>query len=413
MVIAPRLPARSTTLLIAIAASLLAACGKQAPPQSPPPQVGYVTVQPQSVTITTDLPGRTTAYRIAEIRPQVSGVIQKLMFTQGSEVKAGQQLYQIDPAPFQASLDSALAAEAKAEASLVSARLLAERYKPLAEAHAVSQQDYDNAVSSQAQAAADVATAKASVETARINLVYTRVLSPISGHSSRSSVTEGALVTADQTTALVTVQQLDPIYVDVTQPSSMLLRLRRELASGRLHKAGDNQAQVRLTLEDSTAYPQPGKLKFSEVTVDQGTGSVTLRAEFPNPDGTLLPGMFVHEQIEEGVNETALLVPQQGITHNQKGEPTAMVVKADGKVELRTLKTDRAIGDQWLVSDGLQAGDKVVVQGLQSIKPDVQVNAREISLEELNKAPDQSGKGSDSSQKPASESASDSGKSSQ
>ncbi len=431
MVNSRRSPFDSSTVLLAAVitlTSLLAACGKKEAPK-PPPEAGYVTVQPESVTITTDLPGRTSAYRVAEIRPQVSGVIQKLMFTQGAEVKAGQQLYQIDPAPFQASLDSARAALAKAEASQVSAKLLADRYQPLAEAHAVSRQDYDNAVSSQAQAAADVANAKANVETARINLVYTRVLSPIAGHSGRSLVTEGALVTANQTTDLVTVQQLDPIYVDVTQSSAMLLRLKRELASGQLHKAGDNQAQVKLTLEDGSAYPQTGTLKFAEVTVDQGTGSVTLRAEFPNPDGTLLPGMFVHEQIEEGVNETALMVPQQGITHNQKGEATAMVVNADGKAELRTLKTDRTIGDKWLVSDGLKAGDKVIVQGLQSIKPEMPVTAKEISLDDLKKATadpaggnssamanpasDQSGKDGGGDKKAAPESSSDSTKPSQ
>jgi membrane fusion protein (multidrug efflux system) len=430
MVTAPRPLFRSPTLSIAVMALLAAACGKkeQGPPPGPP-EVGFVTIQPQSVAITTDLPGRTSAYRIAEIRPQVSGVIQKLMFTQGAEVKAGQQLYQIDPAPFQASLDSARAALAKAEATLVSAKLLAERYKPLAEAHAVSQQDYDDAVSSEAQAAADVATGKANVETARINLVYTKVLSPISGHSSRSSVTEGALVTADQTTALVTVQQLDPIYVDVTQPSSMLLRLKRELTGGQLHKAGDNQAQVKLTLEDGWAYPQTGKLKFAEVTVDQGTGSVTLRAEFPNADGTLLPGMFVHEQIEEGINDTALMVPQQGITHNQKGDATALIVNADNKAELRVLKTTRTIGDKWMVSEGIKAGDKVIVQGLQSVKPDAAVSGKEISLSDLKKttadpsagdssskanpASDQSGKGAGGDQKTAPDASSDSAKSSQ
>jgi membrane fusion protein (multidrug efflux system) len=342
--------------------------------------VGYIVLQPQSVTITTDLPGRTTAFRIAEIRPQVSGVILKRMFVEGSTVKAGSQLYQIDPAPFQASLASALAAQAKAEASVVSARLLVQRYKPLADARAVSRQDYDNAVSTQAQDEADVATAKADVETARINLVYTRVISPISGRTGRSSVTEGALVTASQTTDLLTVQQLDPIYVDVTQPSTLLLRLRRELASGSLKKAGADQAQVTLTEEDGHEYPQPGRLKFSEVTVDSGTGSVTLRAEFPNRDDTLLPGMFVHERLQEGVNDKALLAPQQAVTHDQKGDPTAMVVGADGKVALRVLKTDRAIGDKWLVTSGLAPGDKLIVQGLQGIKPGVKVDAQQVPL---------------------------------
>jgi membrane fusion protein (multidrug efflux system) len=366
--------------------ALLVACAKQPPPPPPPPQVRYVTVAPQSVTITTELPGRTSAYRIAEIRPQVSGVILKRMFIEGQNVKAGQQLYQIDPAPYQASLDSARAALIKAEASVVSASALADRYKPLAEARAVSKQDYDNAVASQAEAKADVASAKASVETARINVVYTKVLSPIAGRSGRSAFTEGALVTASQTTDLVVIQQLDPIYVDVTQPSTLLLRLKRELASGKLTKSGENQALVRLALEDGSEYSHPGKLKFTEVTVDQGTGSVTLRAEFPNPDNILLPGMFVHERIEEGIDPAALLVPQQGITHDSKGEPTAMVLNADNKVELRVVKTDRAVGDQWLVSNGLKTGDKVIVVGLQGIKPGQAVDAKPITFEELHQA---------------------------
>jgi membrane fusion protein (multidrug efflux system) len=366
---------------------LIAGCAKKAAPAKPAPHVGFVILKPQSVTITTDLPGRTASFRIAEIRPQVSGVILKRMFVEGSNVKAGSQLYQIDPAPFQASLDSALATQAKAEASVVSARLLVQRYKPLADARAVSRQDYDNAVSTQAEDEADVATAKAAVETARINLVYTHVISPISGRTGRSSVTEGALVTSGQTTALLTVQQLDPIYVDVTQPSTLLLRLRRELASGMLKKTGADQAEVTLTEEDGHEYPHPGRLKFSEVTVDTGTGSVTLRAEFPNKDNTLLPGMFVHERIQEGVNDKALLAPQQAVTHDQKGQPTAMVVGADGKVALRVLTTDRAIGDQWLVTSGLLAGDKLIVQGLQGIKAGVKVEAKEVSLADAKKEP--------------------------
>jgi membrane fusion protein (multidrug efflux system) len=365
---------------------ILAGCSQKPAPAKPAPVVGYVVVRPQSVTITTDLPGRTTAFRIAEIRPQVSGVILKRMFVEGSTVKAGTQLYQIDPAPFQASLASALAAQAKAEAGVVSASLLVQRYKPLADARAVSRQDYDNAVSAEAQDEADVATAKANVQTARINLAYTRMFSPISGRTGRSSVTQGALVTADQTTALLTVQQLDPIYVDVTQPSTLLSRLRRELASGMLKKVGADQAVVSLEEEDGHPYPLPGRLKFSEVTVDPGTGSVTLRAEFPNKDSTLLPGMFVHERIQEGVNDKAILAPQQGVTHNQKGEPTAMVVNAESKVELRVLMTDRAIGDQWLVTAGLAAGDKVIVQGLQGIKPGVTVDAKEVTAAEMKKA---------------------------
>ena len=327
-----------------------------------------VTLKQESVVIKTDLPGRTVAFRIADVRPQVSGVILKRLFVEGADVRAGQQLYQIDPAPFQASLESAEAALARARATAVSTRLLAERYKPLAEARAVSKQDYDNAVASEAQAAADVASAKASMDTARINLAYTRVYSPITGRSGRSSVTEGALVNALQTTSLVTVQQLDPIYVDVTQPSAVLLRLRRELADGKLKAAGDNQAQAELILEDGSQYDQTGKLQFAETTVDPGTGSVTLRAVYPNPQRILLPGMFVHQQIQEGVDDTGLLVPQRAVTHNQRGDSTTIVVGPDDVAGVRVIKTDRTIGANWLVSSGVSAGDKVVVVGLQRLQ---------------------------------------------
>jgi len=372
-------------LCIACVTSLTACSSAKAPPPKGPPEVGVVTLHPQPVTITTDLPGRTVAYRVAEVRPQVNGVILKRLFTEGVEVKTGQQLYQIDPAPFQASLESAQASMARAQATLISAKLLAQRYQPLAEAHAVSRQDYDNAVAAQDQAIADVASAKASVDTARINLVYTRVLSPISGRTGRSSVTEGALVSANQTADLVVVQQLDPIYVDVTQPSTTLLQLQRAFASGQMKKVGDNQAQTKLILEDNTPYDQPGTLQFAEVAVDSSTDSVTLRAVFPNAQHVLLPGMFVHEHIEEGVNEQGLLVPQQAVTHNQRGDATTIVVGADNKVTTRVIKTERAIGTQWLVSEGVGAGDKVVVSGLQRIKPGVvEVKPKEVTLDELN-----------------------------
>jgi len=322
-----------------------------------------MTLTPQSVSLTTDLPGRTVPYRVAEIRPQVSGVIQKRMFVEGSDVKEGQQLYQIDPALYQAAYDSAAA-------TAESAKQTVNRYKPLAEVNAVSKQDYDNAV-------ATAAANKASADTAHINLVYTRLLSPISGRIGRSAVTEGALVTANQTTTLATVQQLDPIYVDVTQPSAVLLRLKRELAAGQLVQAGGNEAEVHLMLEDGSPYKLTGKMQFAEVQVDQTTGSVTLRALFPNPDKLLLPGMFVREQIEEGRRKDAILVPQVAVTHNQKGDPTALVVGADNKVELRTLQTERAIGDKWMVTDGLKAGERVIVEGLQYAKPGATVNPTE------------------------------------
>ncbi len=282
-------------LLLSLA---LAACSqKAAPPPPRPAEVGVMTLRQQPVTIVTELPGRTVSYRVAEVRPQVNGVILKRLYTEGSQVKAGQQLYQIDPAPFQASYESAQAALARAQATATSTRLLAQRYKPLSEARAVSQQDYDNAVASQDQAAADVASAKAALDTARINLAYTKVFAPITGRTGRSSVTEGALVAANQTAAMVVIQQLDPIYVDATQASTVLLRLQRALADGQLKKVGEGQAEAKLILEDGTPYSPNGKLQFSEVTVDSGTGSVSLRAVFPNPKNILLPGMFVREQL--------------------------------------------------------------------------------------------------------------------
>jgi membrane fusion protein (multidrug efflux system) len=344
-----------------------------------------MTLRPQPVSIVTELPGRTVAYRIAEVRPQVNGVILKRLFVEGSPVKAGQQLYQIDPAPFQASYQSAQAALAKAQATAVSTRLLAQRYKPLSEARAVSQQDYDNAVASQDQAAADVASARAAVETARINLAYTRVIAPITGRTGRSSVTEGALVGANQTTSLVIIQQLDPIYVDVTQASTVLLHLQRALAEGQLKKVGDAQAEAKLILEDGTPYPQAGKLQFSEVTVDSGTGSVTLRSVFPNSQNVLLPGMFVRERLEEGINEKGLLIPQRAVARNERGEPTVTLVDSDSKAVTRIIRTDRAIGDQWLVSEGVAAGDKIIVVGIQSVRPGTTVHAHEVATDELTK----------------------------
>ena len=348
---------------LTLGAVQLACTHKKTPPSPPPPTVKFVTLKSEAVTLTTDLPGRTVAFRVAEIRPQVSGVVQKRTFMEGSDVKAGQQLYQIDPALYRAAYESAAA-------TALSSKLLADRYKPLAEVNAVSKQDYDNSVSAAAQT-------KAAADAAQINLVYTRLLSPISGRIGRSTVTEGALVTAAQTTSLATVQQLDPIYVDVTQPIAVLLRLKRELAAGQLVQGGPGQAQVRLTLEDGSRYAVNGSLQFAEVSVDETSGSVTLRALFPNQDKLLLPGMFVHEEIEEGQRTDALLVSQLAITHNQKGEPTALVVNRDNKVELRTLVTERAIGDKWLVTQGLKAGDRVIVEGTQFAKPGSIVKAEE------------------------------------
>src|ERR1700734_3435132 len=355
-----RLDARVAVRLAVLSMALLSGCEHKAPPPAPPPpKVSVVTVQAQAVPITTDLPGRVNGYRTADVRPQVNGIILKRLFVEGRDVKAGQQLYQIDPAPYQASYDSAVA-------GLASARALAERYKPLVEANAVSKQDYDNAVASHLQA-------QAAVETARINLIYTRVLSPITGRIGRSLITEGALVTANQATVLSTVQQLDPVYVDVTQPTTTLVRLEKEAAAGLLEQNEAGKAQVRVLLEDGSEYAHPGTLEFSEGTVDQAPGSVTLRALMPNPERLLLPGMFVREEIHEGVRQGVLLAPQQGVSHNQKGEPTALIVGPDNTVELRTITTDRAIGDQWLVSAGLKPGDRVIVEGIQSAKPGTKV----------------------------------------
>jgi membrane fusion protein (multidrug efflux system) len=349
-----------------IPALALSGCGhKPATSALPPPsKVSVVTLKAQSVPVTNELPGRVAALRVAEVRPQVNGIIRKRLFVEGSEVKAGQQLYQIDPAPYEASYHSAVAAAA-------SARSLAERYKPLAAANAVSRQDLDNAVANDLQA-------QAALQTARINLRYTRVLSPISGRIGRSTVTEGALVTANQPSAMATVQQLDHVYVDVTQPIGTLLRLKREAAAGQLLQNEAGQTPVSLRLEDATNYVQAGALQFSEVTVDESTGSITMRALFPNPDRILLPGMFVRERIEEGIRPGALLVPQQGVSHNEKGDPTALVVAADNTIALRVLKTDRAVDDRWLVSAGLKEGDRVVVEGLQLAQPGTKVQPEEF-----------------------------------
>jgi len=355
---------------------VLSGCGQPANSEAAAaaPDVGIVEIRAQAITLTTELSGRTSAFQVSEVRPQVGGIIQKRLFVEGADVKAGQALYQIDPASYQATYDSARANLAKAEASLISIRNKASRYEELVAIKAVSQQENDDSQAALKQAQADVAAARAALETARINLAYSRVTSPIAGRIGRSSVTPGALVTTGQATALATVQQLDTIYVDVTQSSADLLRLRRDLASGQLKTAGANQAAVKLILEDGSTYPLAGKLQFSDVTVDQSTGSITLRAVFPNPGGELLPGMYVRAVLEEGAEEQAILAPQQGVTRDTKGNPTALVVGPDNKVELRVLKTRRTIGDKWLVSEGLKAGDKLIVDGLQRIAPGATVN---------------------------------------
>ncbi len=359
---------------LSIAVGLLAAC-KQKPSAPPPqvPEVGVVAVQPQTVPVTIELPGRTSAYLVAEVRARVDGIVQSREFKEGSEVKAGQLLYKIDPAYYSAQLDNAKAGLMKAQANLIAANAQIARYKKLIKAHAISRQDYDNAVATHAQAKAEVAAGKALVKTAQINLDYTSVVSPISGRIGKSFVTKGAYVQANQATLLAIVQKFDPIYVDVAQASTELLRLRRELAQSE-QKTSDNTVKASLTLEDGTRYPLQGKLQFSDITVDPTTGTIGLRALFANPKQELLPGMFVRAHLEEGVNQT-LTVPQVGVTHDAKGQPVALIVDAENKVTPRTLVTVRTFKDQWLVASGLQAGDKVIVEGLQKVQPGMTVKA--------------------------------------
>ena len=361
--------------LVAIAAISAAACGGAKPAPLPGPvEVSAVAVRPERVVLTTELPGRTAAYLVAEVRPQVSGSLQQRLFVEGSDVKAGSVLYRIDPAPYQAAYDQAKATLAVAEANLPATRARAERLKGLVEIHAVGQQDYDDAAAALLRAEASVASARAAMESARINLAYTPLKAPISGRIGRSAVTVGAMVTAYQPVALAVIQQLDPIYVDVTQSSADLLRLRRGLASGELKNTGSLR-NVKLMLEDGTPYSREGKLQFRDVTVDPTTGSVVLRMVFPNPDYVLLPGMFVRAIVEEGVNEQGVLAPQQGVTRDRKGDAVALVVDSEGKVAQRALEVDRAIGDRWLVTRGLAAGDQVIVDNLQKIRPGDPVKA--------------------------------------
>jgi len=365
------------TLLAVAAALTLAGCGKQEAPAAPKsaPQVGVVVVKAQQVAVTTVLPGRTSPYQIAEVRPQIGGIVLQRLFREGADVKAGETLYQIDPALYKATYDSAHANLAKSEANLATVKLKAERYRELVKINAVSKQDFDDAEAAEKQAVADVAASQAAQDTARINLDYTRIAAPISGRIGISTVTPGALLTPSQTVALTTVQRLDPIYVDVTQSSADLLRMKHALEDGLLKRAGPQAVKARLLLDDNSKYALEGELAFSDVTVDQGTGTVTLRAIFPNPKHDLLPGMFVRAVLEEGVNEGGLLVPQQGVTRNARGDATALVLGADGKVELHTLEVGEAVGNQWVVKSGLKAGDQLIVEGLQKVKPGVDAQA--------------------------------------
>jgi membrane fusion protein (multidrug efflux system) len=359
--------------------SLVLLAGCEQPPAAPPPKgavpVGVVTVATQNVSVTSELAGRTSPFKIAEIRPQINGIIEQRLFREGADVKSGEVLYQIDPSLYQAALDNAEAAQAKAQANLATLKLKADRYGELIKVNAVAKQDLDDAQAAAKQAAADVEAAKAAVNTARINLNYTRITSPIAGRIGISTVTAGALVTANQANFLTTVQQLDPIYVDVIQPSSELIRMKHELENGSLKRAGPDAAKVRLLLENNQIYALDGKLELADITVGQGTGTVTLRAVFPNPKHDLLPGMFVRALLEEGINEQGMLVPQQGVTHDNRGRATALVVEKDGKVALRVLELGEAQGDKWVVRKGLNPGDQLIVEGLQKVRPGVDATA--------------------------------------
>ncbi len=346
-------------------------------------EVDVLTLNTQPVTLHTQLPGRTSAYRVAEVRPQVGGIILKRLYTEGSDVKAGQVLYQIDPATYEASLASAKATYERAVATEKSARIKADRYKSLIQTKGVSQQDYDDAEATWQQAKADVASAKAAIDTAKINLNYTKVTAPISGRIGKSSVTEGALVTAQQTTALTTIQQLDPIYVDVSQSSGDMLKLKKALDSGQLEKVDEKSAKVTLLFDDGSSYAESGTLQFSDVTVDEGTGGVTVRAIFPNKNMDLLPGMFVRAELGEATVNDAILIPQLAVSRDPKGNATVWVVNDKGQAEQRAFETARSVGNDWLVKSGLKAGDKVIVNGTLKVRAGMPVSAKEVDAASL------------------------------
>lgn len=359
-------------VVVMVALAALAACSDKnakKPAPSGPTQVGVVTVQPERQTVTTELPGRTTAFLSAEIRPQVGGIVQKRLFTEGAQVKAGQVLYQLDAAPSQVAQASAEAAQARARSAVGTAETNARRNAELVKIDAISRQVYDDSQAVLAQARSDLAVAAAAVENARINVGYTRIKAPISGRTTTSTVTPGALVTANQTAALTTISQIDPLYVDVTQSTTEVLRLKRDLAEGRFQRADGGDARITVTLEDGSAYPHPGRLQFSGVNVNPTTGAITLRAVIPNPEGLLMPGMYVRAVLQTGVNERALLVPQQGVTRDAAGNASVLLVNAENKVERRRIDVGAAVGNRWLALGGIAAGDRVVVDGLQRVKP--------------------------------------------
>lgn len=364
--------------LLALSLLIATGCGRdegaRANPGAPPPaEVGVITIEPHTVTLTRELPGRTSPIRVAEVRARVNGIVLKRLFQEGTDVKEGQSLFRIDAAPYQAQLESAKAQIARAEATLASAKSLSERYEKLLQTNAVSKQEYDDAVARAKAAQADLAAARAATKSASINVEYTEVKAPIAGRIGRSEVTEGAYVQQGQATLLATIQQLDKVYVDLTWSAPELLKLRRSLETGQLQ--GPKEAKVTILFEDGREYAEPGALQFADVTVDQTTGSIALRAIVPNPKGELLPGMFVRARIEEGIRNDALLVPQRAVTRDQQGNPVALVVGKDGKVERRQLATDRAVGDNWLITKGIAAGDQVVIEGIQKARPGSVVKA--------------------------------------
>ncbi|MBV6790654.1 efflux RND transporter periplasmic adaptor subunit [Xanthomonas euvesicatoria] len=365
-------------LLLAAATTLMAACSSRQPPQMPQTQVGVQTLKAQRLAVDQTLSGRTVAYVTSDVRPQVGGILRKRLFTEGQDVQAGQVLYEIDPASYQAAYDTARGDLAQAEAAVLSARPKAQRYQTLVGLDAVSKQDGDDALATLRSNQAAVVAAKASLQTARINLDYTRITAPVSGRIGTSSYTPGALVSAGQSEVLATINQLDPIYVDVTQSSAQLLQLRRQLDTGQL-KAVDGKAEVTLQLEDGSTYAHSGTLEVVDAAVDTATGTVKLRAVVPNPERVLLPGMYVTAKLSMAVDEQAILVPQQAISRNSKGQAVAMVVGSDNKVAQRVLTTGDAIGDKWVVRQGLKAGDKVIVQGLQKASVGAEVRAVEVS----------------------------------
>ena len=374
----PKAPSAGLRLLAVLAfTSALTGCGRKPPPPKPPtPEVGYVVVKTEPVTLTTELPGRTAAFVTADVRPQVTGIIKAQLFTEGTDVRAGQTLYQIDSAPYRAAYDQAKATLANAQANVVAQRLQAERYADLVKINAVSRQDNDNAQATYKQAAANVQQYAAALESARINLGYTRITAPVSGRIGRSLVTIGSLATSGQTTALATIQKLDPIYVDVSQSADELLKLKRDIAGGALSGAGPQSARATLIFSDGSRYPPEGQVRFSEAQVDPTTGSVTLRAVFPNPNRTLLPGMYVREVVAQAVARDGILAPQPAVSRDPTGKATVMLVGADGTAQPRPITAERAIGDKWLVTAGLQPGDKLIVEGLGSLRqPGAKVRA--------------------------------------